>query len=249
MTQESRAKIQEARDALNEKLRKSIPSLCGIGHGIGLSEGIELLDAILAAEPDEPGAEKVGRYFCAAMPCSPSDCGEVPCQYLLQAVANRNVNLETTPNECLTCGRQCPNDCPQDKQPTVSKPVQELARKIHQSAMEISEEWECDDSRLDDPEELRKLDEAVDADTARHIQSFLNAQIAERDKRIAELESALDNANGVLRSAYSIASRNGSNVASWEGFMNRIDEVLKEEHILLQTYWKPLPEAPHERSL
>lgn len=45
--------------------------------------------AISAIDPED-NALKVGRYFCAQMPCSPTDCTEVPCRYMKDAIANRN---------------------------------------------------------------------------------------------------------------------------------------------------------------
>ena len=49
----------------------------------------EAIAAISAIDPED-NALKVGRYFCAQMPCSPSDCDGVPCRYMKNAIANRN---------------------------------------------------------------------------------------------------------------------------------------------------------------
>lgn len=46
------------------------------------------------------------------------------------------------------------------------------------------------------------------------------------------LWSALKEANEVLRSAHSVASRQGAET-NWESFTRRIDGVLKEQHALM----------------
>ena len=69
---------------------------------------------------------------------------------------------------------------------------------------------------------------------ARHI-AALNA--ARASGQGGEMREALARANDVLRSAYAIAERRGRDVSSWEGFLARIDAALKEQHVLLQSYW------------
>lgn len=46
--------------------------------------------AALSTIEADVNAKKVGPYFCAQMPCSPSDCIEVPCRYIKDAISNRN---------------------------------------------------------------------------------------------------------------------------------------------------------------
>jgi len=69
----------------------------------------------------------------------------------------------------------------------------------------------------------------------------LNKEITRLEARASEqggeMQEALARANDVLRSAHAIAKRQGQNVSSWAGFLARIDAVLKEQHVLLQSYW------------
>jgi hypothetical protein len=46
----------------------------------------------------------------------------------------------------------------------------------------------------------------------------------------------LAKANSLLRSAYSIASRNGADT-NWESFRNQVGKLLNDEHEILQGYW------------
>lgn len=53
----------------------------------------------------EGRATEVGRHFCSAMPCSPSDCTGTPCRYLSDAIANRNNRTEAMLQEAAARGR------------------------------------------------------------------------------------------------------------------------------------------------
>lgn len=49
------------------------------------------MDTLVAKAPGPQEAwVDVGRHFCTEMPCGPADCGETPCRYLSDAIANRN---------------------------------------------------------------------------------------------------------------------------------------------------------------
>jgi|WetSurMetagenome_2_1015567.scaffolds.fasta_scaffold57776_5 hypothetical protein len=70
----------------------------GCGYFISTEKArklIESRDSAIRADEARKQAERyayrdgVGAYFCAAMPCSPSDCGKTPCKYLSQAISNR----------------------------------------------------------------------------------------------------------------------------------------------------------------
>jgi len=60
-----------------------------------------------------------------------------------------------------------------------------------------------------------------------------DTQIAEAEKRGREEErKQWKEANELLRSTHSIAERKGKEV-NWDGFLNRINEELKREHIIM----------------
>lgn len=98
------------------------PGYCSIcGQALGYCDHTE--DRKPFVQPismKEDPAIAVGRYFCAAMPCGPGDCGPPPCRYLKDAIANRNnralsesycecrMKVEICDSRgchCVTCGK------------------------------------------------------------------------------------------------------------------------------------------------
>lgn len=80
-------------DGRIDEIREALDRLSGFTYHAADSQDaddIKTVCAALSTIDPEDNALKVGRHFCAQMPCSPTDCTEVPCRYMKDAVANRN---------------------------------------------------------------------------------------------------------------------------------------------------------------
>jgi hypothetical protein len=58
----------------------------------------------------------------------------------------------------------------------------------------------------------------------------------EEESEVQVLKKQLAKANSLLRSAYSIAERNGEST-NWEAFKNQVEKALDDEREILQEYW------------
>lgn len=71
--------------------------------------------------------------------------------------------------------------------------------------------------------------EAIETETVDRLFLELSQFTRAKTAKEVHVENMLRRANEVLRSAMSIAGRNGECV-NWEGFRSQLDKVLKEQH-------------------
>lgn len=72
----------------------------------------------------------------------------------------------------------------------------------------------------------------VECEHCKQLDAVIGADGSDLLKKLAEKDEALRDANSLLRSAHSIASREGLQT-NWEAFRGQLDKALKEQHAML----------------